>query len=31
MSKSINTGHGVSVPPDEVRREIWRQPRQPEV
>ena len=29
--QEYDTGHGVSAIPDEVRRKIWRQPRQPEV
>ncbi len=29
--QEYNTRHGLSAIPNEVRREIWRQPRQPEV
>ena len=29
--QEYNTGHGVSAIPDEIRREIRRQPGQPEV
>ena len=29
--QEYNTGHGVSAIPDEVRREIWRQPRQSKI
>ena len=29
--QEYNTRHGLQAIPNEVRREIWRQPRQPEV
>ena len=29
--QEYNTRHSLSAIPNEVRREIWRQPRQPEV
>lgn len=31
MSKSINTGYGVQAIPNEICREIWGKPGQPEV
>ena len=29
--QEYNTRHGISAIPDEIRRKIWRQPRQPQV